>query len=193
MGWMTLHSISVCYPDEPTASDKAILLEFMNGFTATITCHVCRDHFSRMFADYKANIPSWNNSKRDLFIAICRMHNVVNKRLDKPYPKTIEESLNFLKSATAHTSPSEFRKKYIDYLAKDWYRYGRNTSYYALASNSITNMKKINESYWNIRDTPYSSISFEEDNIVSYKSTIEPSKILLKTLRIKNFVWRPQI
>ena len=168
MGWMTLHSVSVCYPDEPTDVDKKILSEFMNSFSATITCMSCRQHFNDLFSIYKRGVPSWLNSKKDLFLAICRMHNSVNKRLDKPIPKTVEECLQTLKNATSYTTPSEFRKKYIEYLYRDWNIYGRGTGYQTIAYINIDKMKKINEEYWNSHETSYDSIEWRDGDVINF-------------------------
>lgn len=167
LGWMTLHSISICYPDNPTSEDKRVLNEFMHAFESCITCIHCRQHFQTMFSDYKNKIPNWSNSKRDLFIAICRMHNAVNKRLDKPQSKSIQESIEWLIRATSYTSSHEFRKKYCEYLLKDWW-YQRNHGEGLSGYMSAELVKKINEEYWNKREVLYSDISFEEDNILEY-------------------------
>lgn len=168
MGWMTLHSISVCYPDEPTAYDIQILNDFMTAFIYTITCMSCRQHFTELFNNYKQNVPSWNRSKKDLFLAICRMHNSVNKRLDKPIPKTVEECLISLKNATSYTSQSEFRKKYIEYLFRDWNIYGRGTSYLIGALSSAEKMRKINEEYWNSHEVSYDFITWTDGDVINY-------------------------
>ena len=171
MGWMTLHSISVCYPEKPTDQDKKVVSEFMDAFSTTVTCIHCRNHFGKLFSTYKRSVPTWNASRKDLFLAICRMHNSVNKRLDKPYPKTVTECLNSLKNATAYTSPSEFRKKYIEYLFRDWNTYGRGTGHQMIAIQSANRMKKINEEYWNIREVPYSSILFtDSDDVINFQN-----------------------
>jgi hypothetical protein len=193
MGWMTLHSISVCYPDEPTEAEKQILSEFMDSFATTITCVHCRNHFSTLFTGYKKGVPSWKNSKRDLFLAICRMHNSVNKRLDKPLPKTVSECLQSLKNATSYTNQTEFRKKYIEYLFKDWNIYGRGTSYLQLAISSARKMKKINEEYWNTKETSYDSVVFEEADVLNYQNQPVSTKITFGKLNIKNVRWDPKL
>jgi hypothetical protein len=178
MGWMTLHSISVCYPDEPTDGDKRVLDEFMNAFGSCITCIYCRTHFASMFADYKQKVPSWKNSKKDLFLAICRMHNAVNKRIDKPQPKTVAECIESLKRATTYTSPRDFREKYCNYLMRDWSSqrtYGEGLSGYTNAQK----VRKINEEYWNNRETSYDSVSFEEDNVLEYSKAFESQKLVI--------------
>lgn len=186
MGWMTLHSISVCYPDEPTATDKQFLIDFMDAFCSTITCMTCRNHFSDLFNNYKKSVPSWNSSKKELFLAICRMHNSVNKRLDKPIPRTVEECLSFLKNATSYTNQSEFRKKYIEYLFRDWNIYGRGTSYFHLALSNAQKMKKINEEYWNTKDVSYDSIVWRDGDVINYPNAkLEGGRIRVDMSKIR--------
>jgi hypothetical protein len=183
MGWMTLHSISICYPDEPTQSDKQILEEFMNAFTSTISCPSCQQHFSTMFSGYKQSVPTWKNSKRDLFLAICRMHNTVNKRLNKPTPKTVEECLMFIKNATSYTSLFDFRKNYIEYLQKEWRReFGYNL-------HNVQKMKKINEEYWNSKETSISSITFHEEDVLTYPTQ---HKIVPIRFKMTGFGFQPR-
>jgi hypothetical protein len=193
MGWMLVHSISVCYPEEPTADDKKILTEFMDAFCSTITCIHCRTHFTDTFNGYKRSVPSWLNSRRDLFIAICRLHNTVNKKLDKPYPKTVAECLSSLQNATRYTSAREFRTKYIEYLFRDWNTYGRGTHYQHIAIQYAKRMQTINETYWNLKETSYDSVSFPEENIVTYENQPVGTKILFGKLKLKNFKWAPKL
>lgn len=175
MGWMTLHSISVCYPEQPMSNDKAVLEEFMNAFATTITCIHCKNHFATMFSDYKSKIPSWKDSRRDLFLAISRMHNAVNKRLEKPQPKTVSECIESLKIATRYSTPSQFREKYISYLFGDWRRHGQTSESFS-AMKAVEIMKRINEEYWNKREVSYSDISFPEDDVLTYgKITVPPT------------------
>lgn len=193
MGWMTLHSISVCYPDSPSEQDKKLLYEFMIAFAGTITCFQCRSHFSAMFSNYVKNVPSWLNSKRDLFVAICRMHNEVNKRLDKPYPKTVNECLESLKNATLYTSQSEFRSKYLSYLLQDWNRNGRGNSYQFIAFQYIEKMKKIHEEYFSPREVLYSNVRIEEDNVLSYPNQkTNGFKLKMPKMKLKNVRWTPR-
>ena len=192
MGWMSLHSISVAYPDNPTQSDKSLLNEFMNSFAATITCIHCRQHFGSMFVGYKNSVPSWENSKQDLFIAICRLHNTVNNRLDKPIPKTVAECIASLKVATTYTNQFEFRKKYIEYLQKDWNIFGRGSSYQPVALNAIKVMQRINESYWNLREISYFSVNFTEAEVVTYPNQPVVQKVVFPKPNLRNVRWAPR-
>ena len=186
MGWMVLHSISAAYPDHPTVEEKTILNEFMNAFGTTITCAKCREHFGTMFRNYKNNIPSWANSKQDLFLAICRLHNTVNQRIFKPTPNTVAECIVSLKNATSYTSQFEFRKKYIEYLWKDWTTYGRGTSYQPLAINAIKIMQKINEEYWNAKEVSYSNINLVEADVLTYLNKPVERKFVFKPFKLRN-------
>jgi hypothetical protein len=181
MGWMTLHSISAAYPDLPGEADKLILNDFMESFAVTISCELCRTHFRDVFTKYKQNIPNWINSKRDLFIMVCRLHNSVNKRLDKPIPKTIAECISSLKSATAYTSQREFRQKYIDYLSAEFGRTRR-----IFENHHVDKLRKINESYWNTREIMYSDLSFEEDDIVDFKNQPVQRKLVFPRIAMRN-------
>jgi hypothetical protein len=189
MGWMTLHSISVCYPEEPTPADKQILQEFMNAFGGSITCVHCRNHFSTMFSDYKRKVPTWLNSRKDLFLAICRMHNAVNKRLDKPQPKTVAECIEWLKRATSYTSAPDFRQKYSDYLLRDWWgnrHYGDGLSGYKNAEI----IRRINDEYWKNREVSYDDVSFEEDNVLEYSHTYKSQNPIIPKFSLNSLLKR---
>jgi len=192
MGWMFLHSISVAYPDVPTPEEKILLNETMNAFASTITCAHCRQHFGTIFGGYKKSVPSWSNSKQNLFLAICRLHNTVNKKLDKPIPKTVVECITSLKTATTYTSQSEFRKKYIEYLWKDWNNYGRGTSYQAIAFSGIKVMQKINNEYWNLKEVSYSDLILPEGDVLVYPNQPKSTKIVFPKMKLRNVIWAPR-
>jgi hypothetical protein len=166
MGWITLHSISVAYPENPTISDKMILDRFMNSFGECITCPHCKEHFGRMFSTYKRGHPEWNSSKYNLFLAICRMHNTVNRRLDKPLQKTVAECIETLRNATTYTSSAIFRQNYVNHVIRNWaaFQSGEGMMMIGFAKE----MGKINAEYWNPRDISFSEISFPEANVLEF-------------------------
>jgi hypothetical protein len=120
------------------------------------------------------------------------MHNSVNKRLDKPRPSTVLECLNTLKNATKYTTPFEFRKKYIEYLFRDWNIHGRFTSYFFNAMIEIEKMKKTNESYWNHKEVSYSEVTFAEDDVLSFANEPPQRKLIFGKPSLKNFRWSPR-
>jgi len=147
MGWMTLHSISLLYPDNPGSDDKQILRTFLNDFAESITCPHCERHFKIMFENYKRTHRDWADSRFNLFLFIARCHNTVNKRLEKPLQNSVQQCLDSIRSASHYTSLSEFRKRYIDYVI-------RRMSAEMSGDNLVKvgfgkSMKRTNESYWN--------------------------------------------
>jgi len=173
LGWMMLHSTSINYPDNPSEAEKQICSRFLDLFTETITCHVCKTHFLRMLQTYKVTHPEYLNSKQDFFLFAVRAHNTVNKRIDKPTVKTVSEALKTLQHATSVTSPAEYRQKYIQYLKRIW---GSDTSANGLfASQKIRELEKINNEYWCLRETSYVQFFYEAD-VLEYISEASVQK-----------------
>lgn len=166
LGWMTLHSVSTIYPEKPTQADRLLIEEFINAFRDTIACPYCKNHFSQMFSKYRQLHPEWNSSRQGLFIFICRAHNTVNRRLDKPIYKTVSECIETLKNATSVKSQGEFRKAYLDYLVKNWSRQTDGEG--MMMMGFVRKMIKINNEYFNIRDVSYSDITIQEDNVLEF-------------------------
>jgi hypothetical protein len=155
MGWMTLHSISLLYPESPTAEDKQIVKTFLNDFAESITCPHCERHFKIMFENYKIKHRDWADSRFNLFMFIARCHNTVNKRLEKPLKNSVQECLESISASSQYTSLTEFRRKYIDYVI-------RRMSAEMSGDNLVKvgfgkSMKRINESYWNSKLTTETS------------------------------------
>jgi hypothetical protein len=155
MGWMTLHSISLLYPESPTAEDKHIVKTFLNDFAESITCPHCERHFKIMFENYKIKHRDWADSRFNLFMFIARCHNTVNKRLEKPLKNSVQECLESISASSQYTSLTEFRRKYIDYVI-------RRMSAEMSGDNLVKvgfgkSMKRINESYWNSKLTTETS------------------------------------
>lgn len=147
MGWMTLHSISLLYPDNPSQSDKQISHKFLDEFANSITCPHCEKHFKTMFENYRKIHPEWNSSKFHLFLFIARAHNTVNKRLEKPLVKTVQECLDSIIQGTQYTSATTFRRNYIDYVAK---RMMAEMSGDTMIKVGLAqSMRRTNETYWN--------------------------------------------
>ena len=169
LGWMTLHSISLIYPQEPTAMEKYIASRFLDLFGETITCNECKSHFKHMYSLYKSIHPEFLNSRQDFALFVFRAHNTVNIRLDKPTPKTVSECLLTLKLATTQTSLAEFRQSYLSYLMRIW---GRNVSGEGMITrNYVVEMNKINNEYWSPRELAIPDL-IEGDVITPIQSSV---------------------
>lgn len=161
LGWMTLHSVSAIYPETPSQEEKVLLNSFVEAFKETITCPTCKNHFTRMFNAYRVIHPEWNSSRFDFFLFVCRAHNTVNKRIDKPIIKTLKECIEALKVNTKINSGSVYRNAYIDYLSRNWRREQSSEGF--IMGDLVKRLRKINEEYFNPRDTGFTTLSFDRD------------------------------
>lgn len=168
LGWMTLHSVSVIYPDTPTFEEKQIAREFLKEFAACISCSICKDHFTIFLNRYMLTYPSYVDSKRDFFMFVVRAHNDVNRRIDKPVISTVSECLQLLQSNTQNTTPGEFRQKYMNYLIRNW-SYDITADGY-IAKQSANKINKIMNEYFNPRDRDF-NLEFPEDSTIVFNST----------------------
>jgi len=162
IGWLTLHSISANYPETPTQGDKLVAKKFIELFAETISCPSCKVHFGSMYQTYISRNPNWWNSRTDLFTFICRAHNTVNARLDKPIIQSIRDSIDTLQMLTKNTSATEYRNQYLIYLQRNW---NSPDAEGFMMSRSVREMIKINNEYWNLRETNF-SVQIPEADVV---------------------------
>lgn len=164
LGWMTLHSVSAIYPENPTRDERMLVEKFVELFKDSITCIHCKTHFSGMLNTYKQKHPEWSSSRYDLFMFVCRAHNTVNRRLDKPVFPTLQSCIDSLKQITKITSGITYRDSYINYLISNWRREMSAEGY--INGDIARRMKKINEEYFNPRDTNFVDFSLNRDGDV---------------------------
>jgi hypothetical protein len=149
LGWMTLHSVSLIYPESPSAVDKQILKRYVDLFRDTISCPYCQSHFGIILNRYISENPNWADSKFDFFMFVVRAHNTVNNRLSKPKPATVQECLDSYKRNTQLTSAITYRHKYLEYLARNWSREMSGESF--MRMGQVREMRRITDEYWNIK------------------------------------------
>lgn len=172
---MTLHSASLCYPENPSAQDQHIAALFITAFTQSISCHRCYTHFREMHERYVKNHPDYLKSRQSFAIFVFRAHNTVNKRIDKPVLSTVEDCLKSLKAATANTSFKQFRDSYLKYLTANW---NRELSGDAIISqNAVKTLKQINIEYLAGLDTGIIPELLEED-VVTPVERIPPNPFI---------------
>ena len=115
-----------------------------------------------MYQTYISRNPNWWNSRTDLFTFICRAHNTVNARLDKPIIQSIRDSIDTLQMLTKNTSATEYRNQYLIYLQRNW---NSPDAEGFMMSRSVREMIKINNEYWNLRETNF-SVQIPEADVV---------------------------
>jgi hypothetical protein len=172
LGWMTLHSISCLYPENPSEEDKKILTTYLNAFEQSISCPTCQHHFKSMMNVYKRSYPNWLNSRYDFFLFVCRAHNTVNRRIDKPILQTASECLKLFQSNVKITSPFQYRQAYLTYLTNNWSREHSGEALMRMAY--VREMKKINDHYWNVREIDVNTVVFLADTDVTQSILQDP-------------------
>lgn len=167
LGWMTLHSISSIYPENPTREERLLLEKFVEMFRDSITCMHCKGHFSSMLNRYKQSHPEWSSSRYNFFLFVCRAHNTVNRRLDKPIFPTLQSCIERLQENTKVTTAATYRTAYINYLISNWTREMSSDGY--INADVARRMKKINDDYFTPRDTNFVGFSLNgDDNVLEF-------------------------
>ena len=163
LGWMTLHSVATSYPEVPTPAEKQLMVTWLDLFRDTITCPSCRDHFTDMLAAYRKQYPHMLNSRQNFAVATFRMHNAVNRRLQKPIYSSVEECMATLKNNIRTRSAFDYRVSYNNHILRYW-RTQQDTAG-LVALKKVYQMKKIEIEYISERDTKF-EVTIQPDIVV---------------------------
>lgn len=148
LGWMTLHSIAACFPDNPTSYEKELIVRWFNLFKSTIVCPSCMQHFEEMFEGYTHRTPNWNASRRNLIEFVLRAHNTVNIRTYKKI-YNFQESIQELRKILPEENASQKRREYLVFIRTDWMH---NMTLQGIANAPrLKELFMIEESYWSKR------------------------------------------
>lgn len=86
--WGLLHSIAAHYPAEPSEASKQNYLDFFESFPYAYPCRPCAKDFQELTQQHPPEV----DSREKVQLWLCKMHNLVNKRLDKSeFPCTIKD------------------------------------------------------------------------------------------------------
>ena len=87
-GWNLLHTIAAHYPDNPTPEWQDMHTRFYRSFAKVYPCKSCAVHFKNLVSSR----PPPLENREAISIWTCKMHNKVNKFLNKEiYPCTLEK------------------------------------------------------------------------------------------------------
>ena len=137
LGWMTLHSVASCYPNTPLPSEKTLMQTWLDMFQSTITCPSCREHFGTALGSYRRQYPQMLNSRDEFLVCTFRLHNAVNRRLNKPIHQTVTACFEQLRNNVKSRTARDYRIAYINHIQRFW-RTMQDAS-------GFTSLKKINE------------------------------------------------
>lgn len=167
LGWMTLHTISACYPDNPSIYEKELITRWINLFKSTIVCPSCMQHFEEMLDGYIQRNPNWNTSRRNLIEFVLRAHNTVNARTNKKI-YSFDESIQELKKILPEDTICQKRREYLVFIRTDWMH---NMTLQGVANAPrLKELFMIEENYWSKR-------SFVWDDLLQF-SDVNTSPII---------------
>ncbi|KAI8073193.1 ERV/ALR sulfhydryl oxidase domain-containing protein [Gongronella butleri] len=91
--WTLLHTTAAYYPDKPAPSQRESMKRFFESFAENYPCWFCKTDFQEAMAKEPVQV----ESKERLSQWLCRRHNEVNAKLNKPQfdcTKVFERWLN---------------------------------------------------------------------------------------------------
>jgi hypothetical protein len=77
--WISLHTITLNYPDNPTPCQQKMIREFFWNLQYVLPCEMCRNHYAEMIRTH----PPDTKDKKSLVYWLIDRHNQVNERLGK--------------------------------------------------------------------------------------------------------------
>jgi hypothetical protein len=183
LGWMTLHSASMLYSENPGPAEIMLMQKFIELFGETISCFHCKSHFLTMKRKYIAWNPRYLSSRRELMLFVFRAHNTVNKKLDKPVIQTVSDCIKTLKNANSYSDLKDVRAAYMSYLQKNW---GQDYTADGLSlRKKVQELNKINNEYLNVRNIDW-SYTFEDDVMFFIEEVTPVFKTIKKIGGFKN-------
>uniref|UniRef100_A0A6C0F1W6 thiol oxidase n=1 Tax=viral metagenome TaxID=1070528 RepID=A0A6C0F1W6_9ZZZZ len=171
LGWMTLHSASSCFPDSPLPAETALMQTWLDMFQATITCPSCKEHFGIALNGYRRLYPQMVSSRREFMLAVFRIHNTVNRRLNKPIYATVADCFEQLRTNVKTRTAKEYRIAYINHIRRHW-RTLQDASGFA-ALKKINEMNKIETSYFQAHENNF-EVDIPEDNVLPLGHALDP-------------------
>lgn len=78
--WTWLHTMAAHYPDHPTVDEQKGMAHLIYNFARFYPCHECASNLKSEMRD----LPPEVGTRRDFEGWLCKLHNRVNKRLNKP-------------------------------------------------------------------------------------------------------------
>ena len=160
---MTLHSVASCYPDSPTPYESTLMSTWLDMFQSTITCPSCKEHFAESLASYRRNFPQMMASRKEFLLFTFRVHNAVNRRINKPIQSTVQACFETLRTNMKTRTARQYRTAYLNHIQRFW-RTMQDASGFA-SLKKINEMVKIENEYVIRRDNNFEA-DIPEDTVV---------------------------
>ena len=78
--WTFLHSMAANYPDQPNDQDKILMSNLINSIVQFYPCYTCRSNLESEVQELYPDV----SSNYSLQMWLCKLHNKINYRLNKP-------------------------------------------------------------------------------------------------------------
>jgi len=101
-GWIFLHTIGYGYPDNPTNKEQSDAISFFNALGTVLPCKTCSELYIKDIKKYP--IEDHVKSKTNLIKWINKMHNQVNKNLNKIQYTDIEYDKYYMNLDSSNTN-----------------------------------------------------------------------------------------
>lgn len=170
LGWITLHSVATLYPENPTQAERDLVSSWLEMFRDTITCAHCKSHFGTVLQTYQKLFPNMMASRQEFAMFTFRVHNAVNRRLNKPVQMTLGECMEKLRATLKTRSASEYRKAYLNHIMRYWASLQDISG--IVASRKVREMRKIEVEYLVSRDTNF-NVTLTPDPVVLPTDVLE--------------------
>ena len=161
LGWMALHSAASCYPDAPLPAERTLIYTWLDMFQSTITCPSCKEHFGQSLNGYRRLHPEMLNSRADFMLATFRLHNTVNRRLNKPIYPSVATCFEQLRTNMKTRPAREYRAAYLNHIRRFWRTMQDASGFTAL--KKINEMTKIEIDYFQRHDNNFETDILEGD------------------------------
>ena len=167
---MTLHSTAFAYPESPTKAEGELMGAWLDMFRDTITCPSCKEHFTAILTNYRSQFPDMLSSRQAFVLFTFRVHNAVNRRLQKPIFGSVAECVETLRNNVKSRSAKDYRISYINHITRHWRVFQDVTGIVAL--KKIQEMKRIEIEYVSPRDANF-AVTIHEDIVLLPQTTLE--------------------
>jgi hypothetical protein len=188
LGWMTLHSVSMLYPEKPTPTEQALVSSWLDMFRDTITCAHCKGHFTTMLQNYRMRFPKMLSSRQDFALFAFRAHNAVNARLSKPVYATLDECMSQLKNNIKTRKAAEYRNAYLVHIRKYWGSLQDVSG--IVAVKKVLEMRKIEVDYFSSRDNNF-DVSLVSDTVTIPRNWVEADTYGGRTQETQSVQFKP--
>jgi hypothetical protein len=163
LGWMCLHSAASCYPVSPLPSEKTLMYTWLDMFQSTITCPSCKEHFGTALAAYRRLYPHMLDSRSEFMLFSFRVHNSVNRRLNKPVHSSVATCFEQLRANVKTRTARDYRVAYLNHIRRHWRTMQDASGFTSL--KKINEMTKIEIDYFQIHENNF-EVDISEDVVM---------------------------